>query len=168
MQAIDVIRQALVMSDQGFCAIVSDMRDAALMTSTPGAKGGHGNHTLWNVGHQAFIEGFIHHAITGKPHEFSEWASFFGTGTVSEIDAAKYPSFDEVLAKYKSVRARSLTLLDELGPEALDRKPAVVPPGFEDAMSNIGNTFLLCTLHQMVHYGQIADCRRVAGRKPLF
>lgn len=34
-------------------------------------------------------------------------------------------------------------------------------------MKTFGHTFLLITLHQMVHYGQIADARRVAGRKPV-
>ena len=35
-----------------------------------------------------------------------------------------------------------------------------IPPGFEDAMKTAGHTFLLVTLHQMVHYGQIADARQ--------
>jgi ABC-type oligopeptide transport system ATPase subunit len=33
--------------------------------------------------------------------------------------------------------------------------------------STTGRTLLLIALHQMVHYGQIADARRAAGRKPL-
>jgi hypothetical protein len=34
-------------------------------------------------------------------------------------------------------------------------------------MATFGSSLLLIALHQMVHYGQIADSRRVAGRKPL-
>ena len=45
--------------------------------------------------------------------------------------------------------------------------PKKVPPGFEELMTTFGQTLLLLTLHNMVHYGQIADARRVAGLKPL-
>jgi len=42
-----------------------------------------------------------------------------------------------------------------------------VSPGFEEVMKTVGQTFLLVALHNMVHYGQIADARRAAGRPPL-
>ena len=72
-----------------------------------------------------------------------------------------------MLRVYRDGRARTLKLLDRIGEAGLDRKPDNVPPVFEDAMKTVGNSLLLITLHQMVHYGQIADARRVAGRKPL-
>lgn len=168
MQASDAIRWALIFTDQGFTNIVSDMREAALTPSTPGAKGGDGNHTLWCIGHQAFIEASVHQAITGKPNALGHWGDLFAPGTRPKPDASAYPPFDEVLSTYRSMRRRSLALLDEIGPDGLDHKPVAVPPGFEDAMTTNGGTLLLCTLHQMVHYGQVADARRVAGRKPLF
>jgi hypothetical protein len=34
-------------------------------------------------------------------------------------------------------------------------------------MSTIGRALLVIALHQMVHYGEIADARRAAGRKPF-
>jgi hypothetical protein len=67
-----------------------------------------------------------------------------------------------VLSKYRELRAQNLKLLDQIGEAGLDRKPKHVPPGFEDMMTSFGNTLLLITLHNMVHYGQIADARRVA------
>jgi hypothetical protein len=45
--------------------------------------------------------------------------------------------------------------------------PKQVTPGFEDVMTTFGQTLLLVSLHNMVHYGQITDARRTAGRKPL-
>jgi hypothetical protein len=35
-------------------------------------------------------------------------------------------------------------------------------------MTSFGNTLLLISLHNMFHNGEIADCRRVAGLKPMF
>jgi uncharacterized damage-inducible protein DinB len=91
----------------------------------------------------------------------------FAPGTVPKADAAAYPPFDEVLRTYRELRARNLKLLDQVGEAGLDRAPKHVPPGFEGVMQTFGQTLLLITLHNMVHYGQIADARRVAGRKPL-
>ena len=82
-------------------------------------------------------------------------------------DASRYPSFDEVLATYRDLRQRNLKLLDELSDADLDRAPKDVPPGFEQLMKTFGETLLLITLHNMVHYGEIAVARRAAGRQPL-
>lgn len=72
-----------------------------------------------------------------------------------------------MLTAYRDLRTRNLKLLDEIGEVGLDRVPPHLPPGFEDAMKTVAHTFVLIAMHQMVHYGQIADARRVAGRKPL-
>jgi hypothetical protein len=148
-------------------AIVSDMRDACMTPSTPGAAGGDGNHALWLLGHLAFIEGGIPHILLGEPHPLAHWAHLFATGTKPLPDASAYPPFDEVLQRFRQLRARNLRLLEEAGEAGLDRPPRQVPPGFEDAMKTYGHTLLLVALHNMVHYGQIADARRVAGKKPL-
>lgn len=167
MKAIDLIRWAMEFTGKGTEAIVADMRDACLTPSTPGAAGGDGNHTLWLLGHLTFIEGGIPHILLGEPHPVAHWAPLFATGTKPLPDAKAYPPFDEVLARYRELRSRNLRLLEEVGEGGLDRLPKRVPPGFEDAMKTFGHTFLLVTLHNMVHYGQVADARRVAGRKPL-
>lgn len=167
MKAIDLLRAALTWSDEGVGRIAADMRDAALITATPGAKGGDGNHTLWQLGHLAFIEGLLHHFIWGLPNPVEHWAPLFGTGTLSRPEAGIYPSFDEVLATFHSLRRQTIARLDQLGDSGLDGKPLTVPPGFEDVMTSVGHACLLLSIHSMVHYGQVADARRVAGRKPL-
>ena len=43
--------------------------------------------------------------------------------------------------------------------------------GFVPLLGNprtVGDTFLTIAMHQMNHRGQVADARRVAGRKPVF
>ena len=163
MNAIDVIRWALQASNEGTNALIADMRDAALTAPTSAG----GNHPLWCLGHMAFVEGAVTQILSGEPNPLAHWAPLFGTGTQPKPDASLYPPFDEVLSAYRAGRERTLGLLDRTGEAGLDRQPENVPPGFEDAMKTVGQSFLLITLHQMVHYGQIADARRVAGRKPL-
>ena len=169
MRAIELIRWAMQLSDEGTARLVEQMRHAPLTQPTPGAQGG-GNHPLWILGHLAVLEGAIPSIILGAeagPHPVEHWRPLFGTGTRPRPDAGAYPPFDELLSTLRRLRARNLALLDELGEEGLDRVPRAVPPGFEDVMKTAGHTLLLISLHQMVHYGQIADARRVAGLSPL-
>ena len=167
MKAIDLIRWAMQSTEAGTASIVADMRDAAMTRATPGGRGGDGNHTLWLLGHLTYIEGNMQRILLGKDNPVEQWAPLFRTGTQSQDDPGVYPPFDEVLAKYGELRAANLKLLDEIGDAGLDRPPKWVPPGFEDAMTTAGHTLLLLCLHNMVHYGQVADARRVAGRTPL-
>jgi len=167
MKAIDLVRWAMQMSERGTAALVADMREAPLTFATPGAKGGDGNHHVWLLGHLAYIEGAVQHVLLGESNPVEHWATLFAPGTRPTGEPHKYPSFDEVLAKYRELRAANLRLLDRLGEAGLDRPPKWVPPGFEDSMKTAGQTLLLICLHNMVHYGQIADARRVAGREPL-
>lgn len=166
MSSIDLIRWALTMTDEGTANLVADMRDAALTQPTPG-KGNGGNHPLWSVGHLCVIEGGIPRILFGEKSPVEHWEPLFAPGTQPKTDAGAYPPFDEVLRTFRTLRANTLKMLDRIGEAGLDRPPKQVPAGFEDVMKTTGRTLLLIALHQMVHYGQIADARRVAGRKPL-
>ena len=164
MNAIDVIKTALRISDQGMTRLVEDMRDAPLTPPTP--RGG--NHPLWVLGHITFVEGSVPHILFGEPNPVERWAPLFAPGTEPTSNAADYPPFDEIFRMYRELRARNLELLDRIGEAGL-AKPTVAPPrGLEDVLRTAGDTFLLVALHQMNHRGQVADARRAAGRKPLF
>jgi hypothetical protein len=167
MNRIELIRWALQMTDGATAQLVDAMRSAPMTCPTPGAKGGDGNHPLWSLGHLAFIEAGIPHILFGEPHPLEHWRPLFAPGTQPKSDAGAYPPFDEVLRTYRELRVKNLKLLDEIGEAGLDRVPRQVPPGFEEVMTTFGQTLLLIALHNMVHYGQIADARRVAGIKPL-
>ena len=163
MKAIDLIRWALQMTGEATPALVKDMRDAPL--TQPTSRGG--NHPLWVLGHLAWVEGSIPGVLSGEPNPVEHWAPLFASGTKPTADPKAYPPFEEVLATYRDLRAKTLQRLEETGEAGLDHVPPNVPPGFEDAMKTVGRAFLLIALHNMVHYGQIADARRVAGREPL-
>ncbi len=163
MNRSELIRWALKMTGEGTAHLVAELRDAPL--TQPTSRGG--NHPLWILGHLAVIEGGIPQIFFGEPNAVAHWKPRFASGTEPKNDASVYPHFDEVLRTYRDLRGRTLRLLDEIGEAGLDRVPKQVPPGFENEMKTFGQTLLLVALHNMVHYGQIADARRVAGRKPL-
>jgi hypothetical protein len=164
MKAIELVRWALERADGLTSKLVEDMRDASL--TQPTSSGG--NHPLWILGHLALVEGSLPKILFGEANPVEHWGPLFAPGTQPMTDATSYPSFDEVLATYRDLRAKNLGLLDEIGDAGLDRAPKAVPPGFEDEMRTIGRTFLTIAQHQMLHLGQITDARRAAGRKPLF
>lgn len=165
MLAVDLLRSALVMSREGLHALIADIRqkpELALVRPAPGK----GNHALWTMGHLCAVEGAIQSSIAGRENPHQDLWARFGPGTAPSSDGAG-PSFEELVNKFNDIRQETLAILDRIGDGGLDRPPSVIPPGFEEAMRTIGQTFMLITLHQMVHYGQIADCRRAAGLKPL-
>jgi hypothetical protein len=167
MKAIDLIRSALEMTDQGIAAILDGLQTVPLTQPIQRDNVGRGNHPLWIMGHLAFIEGSLPHILTGEPNEVAHWAPLFAAGTQPKADAALYPPFPEVFAKYRDLRKKNLALLERIGESGLDQPPKQAPPGFETAMRTVGQTFLIIALHQMVHYGQLADARRAAGLPPL-
>ena len=164
MKAMDVIRNALQVSDQSIMMLADDLRDAPLTAPTP--RGG--NHPLWVLGHITLVEGNLPHVILGEPNPVAHWAPLFAAGTEPKSDAAAYPSFDEVIRTYRDLRARNLQLLEQLGEAGLDRPTKSPPRGLEDALSTVGKTFLVIAMHHMNHRGQLADARRAIGRKPIF
>ena len=163
MNATDLIRFALHLSEQGTVRLIEDIRNAPL--TQPCANGG--NHPLWNMGHIAFIEGNMRRIVTGEPNPVEHWAPLFAPGTQPKTDASAYPPFEEIVRTWRDLRAANLKMLDHLGEAGLDRAPKFIPPGFEDMMKTNGRALLAITLHNMVHYGQIAVARRAAGLKPL-
>jgi hypothetical protein len=167
MQAIDLLRWALESTEQGFLALVEDLRATPMTPSTPGGKRGDGNHAVWTLGHLCVIEGGLRTILLDQPNPVEHWKPLFAAGTTPSNDPANYPAFDELLRTFQELRSHTLRLLDGLDAEALDRTPPNIPPGFEQAMQTVGQTCLLLALHQMVHYGELADVRRVVGLQPL-
>src|SRR5688500_9065987 len=137
MKAIDLIRFAMELTDAATARIADDMRDAALTQ-----PGGDGNHTLWLLGHLAYIEADIPRIFFGEATPIEHWPPLFATPPDPRAGACAFLPFDEVLGKYRQLRARNLRLLDEVGEDGLDRLPTGTPPGFEDAMKTFGHTFL--------------------------
>jgi hypothetical protein len=167
MNAIELIRWALQLSDGLTARLVGDLREAPMTPSTPGGKGGDGNHAIWTLGHLCLIEGNIPQILFGETNPVEHWRPLFDMGTQCKSDAGAYPPFDEVLRTYRGLRSKNLKLLEEIGEAGLDRAPRQVPPGFEEEMKTFGRTFMVIALHNMFHAGEIADVRRVVGIRPM-
>ena len=128
MQSIDLIRDNLKKSRDRVLARVEEMREHCVVFPTP--KGG--AHTLWVLGHLAYIEALVvRKFMLGEPNPLAEWEEIFDGADVTG-DISRYPPFDHVLAKCRTVRESTVTLVDSLSEDALDRPSAKVPAGFED------------------------------------
>ena len=159
MQSIDLIRDNLTKSKDRVLARVEDMREHCTVSPTP--KGG--GHTLWVLGHLAYIEALVvRRFMLGEQNPMAEWAEVFDGADVSG-DIGRYPPFDQLLAKCRQVRVSTIVLIDSLSEDDLNRSSANVPAGFEDTFG----TYRLCLQyvadHWYMHRGQLADARRAAG-----
>lgn len=159
MQTIDLIRANLEKSRDRVLARVADMRGHGTVFPTPNG----GGHTLWVLGHLAYIEGLVIHTIMqGEANPLAAWEPLFDGDDVSG-DGSLYPPFDEVLARCLEMRVATLALLNTLTEEDLDRRSAQAPPGFEETFGTWRDALQYAADHWYMHRGQLADARRAAG-----
>jgi hypothetical protein len=164
MQSIDLIRDNLKKSMDRVLARVEEMREHCVVFPTP--RGG--GHTLWVLGHLAYIEALVIRGfMLAEPNPLAEWEEIFD-GTDTSGDLGRYPPFDEVLGKCREMREWTLTFLDSLTEDDLDRSSANTPKGYEDVFG----TYRLCLQHVADHWymhrGQLADARRAAGLERMW
>ena len=159
MDSIDLLRYNLTKSRDRVLMRVEDMRDHGLVYPTPNG----GGHTLWVLGHLAFIEGLvIRHFMLGARNPLADWVSLFDGADVSN-DPSEYPSFDEILSTCRGMRAETIALLDTLSEKDLDQISAITPEGHADTFGTYRHCFQLVADHWYMHRGQLADARRAAG-----
>lgn len=100
--------------------------------------------------------------MLAEPNPLAEWEDLFD-GTDTSGDVSQYPPFDQVLAKCREMREWTVTVLDSLSEDDLDRVSANAPEGYEETFG----TYRLCLQyvadHWYMHRGQLADARRAAG-----
>lgn len=165
MDCKDLIRISLEQSRMYVMGLLNDMRDAPTAVPTP--RGG--NHPLWVLGHLVYSEaGLVARFIEGRSdHPLQQWAGLFGGGSEPVADASRYPSFDELLAEFEKIRARTLQVLAGMSDADLEG-PAKAPPGREAFFGTRVKCFLMIATHTTFHGGEVADARRAIGRKPVF
>ncbi len=169
MKAVDYIKMGLETSKSFSLGLIDDMKDAPL--TQPTAKGG--NHPLWILGHLAYSEAnIVNHIILGNENPMIEWKEMFGnTPEVSRgpvTDSDYYLPWDEVRQKFDEVREQTMNYVNGLSDDDLSQPSKNCPPGREQMMGTVGACLTILTLHPIMHYGQVADARRMAGRDPLF
>jgi hypothetical protein len=164
MKTTDYIRLELEISAKVTLGLIEDMKDAPL--TFPTANGG--NHPLWVLGHLAYVEAhLIQHVMLGRPNPLAHWKELFSTGTQPVADAARCPSFDEIMRAFKGVRANTLEALALLTDADLDQPSKACPPQNKERVGTFAGCFLFTSINLIHHRGQVADARLMAGRKPL-
>jgi hypothetical protein len=164
LKAIDAIRMALQSGDRGMRAL-EDMKADPLVQ--PGPWGG--NHAMWIAGHLTVVEGRLHKILRGTPNPVEHWKPLFDWGSEPRTDIAAYPPFEEVLQTFRHLREQTLTFLNEIGEEGLDRPTKFPPPpGLGAAFGTVGSAILVIACHQCFHAGAAAVVRRASGKQPAF
>ena len=159
MQSIDLIRDNLMKSRDRVLARVEDMRDHCVVFPTRNR----GCHTLWVLGHLAYIEMLVIRAfMLGQANPLADWEETFDGADVSG-DIGEFPPFDQVLARCREARESTLVLLASLSELDLDRASARAPADFEHTFGTHRLCLQYVADHWYMHRGQLADARRAAG-----
>ena len=164
MHSIELIRDNLTKSRDRALRRIEEMRAHCLVFPTPNG----GPHTLWVLGHLAYIETqIVRTFVLGEPNPLAHWEPVFDGADVSG-DARDFPPFDETLAKCREVREATLTLLATLTEADLDRPAAQIPKGYEDTFGTYRQCLQYVADHTYMHRGQLADARRAAGLERMW
>jgi len=164
MQSLDLIRDNLTKSRDRVLARVEEMREHSVVFPTRNG----GCHTLWVLGHLAYIETLVIRVfMLGDGNPLAEWETLFD-GTDISGDPSHYPPFDQVLAKCREVRASTLTLASSLSEPDLDKASAKPPQGFEETFGSYRLCLQYVADHWYMHRGHLADARRSAGLERMW
>ena len=159
MQSIDLIRENLKKSSDRVLLRIEEMRDHSVVFPTP--KGG--CHTLWVLGHLAYIEGLVvNQFMLGEANPLADWQELFDGSEVSG-ELSHFPPFEDVLARCRDMRARTITLIDSLTEEDLDKESANTPSGYEETFGTYRRCLQYVADHWYMHRGHLADARRSVG-----
>ena len=105
--------------------------------------------------------------MLGGLNPLADWEAMFDGGDPSG-NVSEYPPFDQVLAKCREMREATLSLVESLSENDLDRSSANAPEGREESFG----TYRLCLQyvadHGYMHRGHLADARRAAGLKRMW
>ena len=142
--------------------LMEDLRTAPLVPPAPG-----GNHAHWVVGHLLFSEGRFHQIMHGGENQFESLQSSFGGQSTPVPDGNGYQPYIDLLSALQLQHQQLIALLETLTEDDLDQPCRSCPPGFEPFFGTWRHVFLMRSMHWMMHRGQLADCRRAAGREPL-
>ena len=161
MQSKELLTTNLKQSTESVLGLLEDMKGAPLTFPTP-----HGGcHSLWVLGHLTYADShFVHDWVLGGSNPLADWKDIFGGGTEAVADADVYPPFETVLEKCRETRDKALEVLDSLSEEDLDTPSKNVPEAMQERFGTYRQVFSMMANHWWMHRGNVADCRRSAGR----
>ena len=164
MQSKELLQTGIQTAYEITLPLLEDMKDAPLTFPTPNG----GNHPTWVAGHLAFgIGQVIWETMLGKPNPLADWSESFAGSTEPHGDAHRYPPYEEVLTKLRSIHQQSLGILSEMSEADLDQPSKQCPEELQSFFGTCRQCFLAMVIHFANHRGQVADARRVLGRTPI-
>lgn len=164
MDSIQLIRRNLELSETIVLARIEEMRDFSLVPPTESG----GCHTLWVLGHLAYIESMVVcRFMLGQSNPLAEWEEVFDGSDVSP-DEADFPSFDVALAMCRDARAQTVALMRPLDEADLDVPSRSAPEGAEELFRTTRDCLQYCSDHWYMHRGHLADARRSAGLQRMW
>ena len=143
--------------------LLEDLQTAPLISPTAGS----GNHAHWILGHLVFSEGRYIEMMKGVANPCEALQEKFGGGSRPDPNAVNYPAYENLLSQLHSMDEEFMSWLEGVSETELDQALDGIPPQFELYFGTWRHMFLMRALHWMNHRGQLADCRRAAGRPPL-
>lgn len=121
-------------------------------------------HIRWQTGHLVYHAWLILRSLGGVGEISDSWVALFRRGCDPAEEDTAYPSMAELKQKFGELRQDTMTRLDELTDNDLDRALDAKPVFDTGAM----NTVLFLCGHEFYHAGQIAVMRRILGRERSF
>ena len=159
MNTIDLIRENLKRSEAIVLSKIEDMRDHCMVRPIEEC----GCHTLWLLGHLAFIESLVIHTfMLGDPNPLDDWEEMFDGNEVSD-DVNSYISFDEAILQCRASRSETIALLNSQTETDLDKSSKSCPNNVEHLFGTYRHCFQYVSDHWFMHRGQLANCRLAAG-----
>ena len=164
MDSIHLIRENLRRSETIVLSRIEDMRDHCM---TPPSSAG-GCHTLWILGHLAYIEGLVvSDFMLGKSNPLAGWKDMFDGAEISS-DIEHFVPFDLALEECRAIRASTSSLLESFDERGLDHASANAPNGAEELFGTYRRCFQYSADHWLMHRGQLADARCAAGLERMW
>lgn len=160
MYSKELIKFALTLSDKAVMSAIDKAVDVSTVFPTPTG----GCHPLWVLGHLTMIEGTVPAILYGEENPVAHWKHLFGEGSEPVPNANAYPTFTQIRERYSEFRERTLSILDSLREEDLDRPTKAPPKGREREFATFGSSLLVIALHQCIHRAHVMDALRAAGR----
>ncbi len=163
MQSRELLITALNQSYGLVLPLLEDLKSAPHVTPT--SEGG--NHAHWILGHLLYSEGRFREMMRGVANPVQEIGELFGGGSSPEATGSGYPTYEELLGRLIELRRETMDWVNSLAEEDLDQASQNIPPGFEPFFGTWRQSLLMQAMHWMNHRGQLADCRRAAGRSRM-
>ncbi|WP_437223158.1 DinB family protein [Planctomicrobium sp. SH661] len=159
MDAIQALRIGINCGEMICKMYVDDLTDAEMMLRpAPGC-----NHVNWQLGHLISSE---HHMLEqifpgSMPPLPAGFVEKYDRANAASDDPSAFLSKAELMQTFQAQRAATLAALDQVNPADLE-----LPSGVSYAPT-VAEIFSLQGSHWLMHAGQWAVVRRIAGRSPL-